>query len=129
MFGSAFAARNELHATDLRALVALLDRQRSGDVASPGWLAGHLGLNSASTTALIDRLETKGLVSRSRDGTDRRKVALHVTDAAQQMGWSFFGPLIEQVIAVADGFSDDELAAIRTFLDRVTTAVADARSR
>ena len=129
MFGSAFAARNELHATDLRALVALLDRQRSGDVASPGWLAGHLGLNSASTTALIDRLETKGLVSRLRDGTDRRKVALHVTDAAQQMGWSFFGPLIEQVIAVADGFSDDELAAIRTFLDRVTTAVADARSR
>ena len=129
VFGSAFAARNELHATDLRALVALLDRQRSGDVASPGWLAGHLGLNSASTTALIDRLETKGLVSRLRDGTDRRKVALHVTDAAQQMGWAFFGPLIEQVIAVADGFSDDELAAIRTFLDRVTTAVADARSR
>ena len=57
------------------------------------------------------------------------QLALHVTDAAQQMGWSFFGPLIEQVIAVADGFSDDELAAIRTFLDRVTTAVADARSR
>ncbi|KAF0956701.1 MULTISPECIES: MarR family winged helix-turn-helix transcriptional regulator [Mycobacteriales] len=129
VFGAGFAARNGLHATDVRALIALLDRDRAGAVASPGWLAGHLGLNSASTTALIDRLESKGLVDRRRDDSDRRRVALHVTDAAQEMGWTFFGPLIDQVIAVADGFSDDELTTIRTFLDQVTAAVAGVRTR
>lgn len=65
----------------------------SGEDATPGWLAGHLGLNSASTTALIDRLQAKGLVSRARSDTDRRKVALQVTEVAREMGWSFFGPL------------------------------------
>jgi DNA-binding MarR family transcriptional regulator len=129
LFGAGFAARNGLHATDVRALVALLDRHRSGDVASPGWLAGHLGLNSASTTALIDRLEAKGLVSRARDATDRRRVALQVTDAAHEMGWSFFGPLIEKVIEVSDGYSEDELDTIRSFLDRITAAVAAAGDR
>lgn len=55
LLGSEFAARNVLHATDALALIALLDRARAGEVAAAGWLAGYLGLNSASTTALVDR--------------------------------------------------------------------------
>lgn len=125
--GSEFASRNVLHATDVRALIALLDRSRAGMVATPGWLAGHLGLNSASTTALIDRLESRGLVTRTRDEADRRRVALHVTDAAQDMGWAFFGPLIDRVQTVAEGFSDADLDIVRAFLDQVITAVGDLR--
>ncbi|WP_229925019.1 MarR family transcriptional regulator [Streptomyces sulfonofaciens] len=52
-----------------------------------------MGLNSASTTALIDRLEGMGLVCREHDTRDRRRVLLTVQDKAVAMGWSFFGPL------------------------------------
>ncbi|MDH3009297.1 MULTISPECIES: MarR family winged helix-turn-helix transcriptional regulator [Gordonia] len=127
LLGSEFAARNVLHATDVRALIALLDRSRAEEVATPGWLAGHLGLNSASTTALIDRLEGRGLVSRARDESDRRRVTLHVTEQAREMGWAFFGPLIDRVRAVADGFSAADLDTVRSFLDQVTDAVAELR--
>lgn len=120
LLGSEFASRNVLHATDVRALIALLDRSRAGEIATPGWLAGHLGLNSASTTALIDRLEGRGLVSRARDDADRRRVTLYVTDAAQEMGWGFFGPLIDRVRTVVDDFSAAELNTVRAFLDHVT---------
>ena len=34
-----FARRHGLHATDLRALIALLDAGRAGQRATPGWLA------------------------------------------------------------------------------------------
>lgn len=128
LLGSEFASRNVLHATDVRALIALLDRSRAGEIATPGWLAGHLGLNSASTTALIDRLEGRGLVSRARDDADRRRVTLYVTDAAQEMGWGFFGPLIDRVRAVADDFSAAELDTVRAFLDHVTAAVGELRN-
>ncbi len=128
LLGSEFASRNVLHATDVRALIALLDRSRAGEIATPGWLAGHLGLNSASTTALIDRLEGRGLVSRARDDADRRRVTLYVTDAAQEMGWGFFGPLIDRVRTVVDDFSAAELNTVRAFLDHVTAAVGELRN-
>lgn len=128
LLGSEFASRNVLHATDVRALIALLDRSRAGEIATPGWLAGHLGLNSASTTALIDRLEGRGLVSRARDDADRRRVTLYVTDAAQEMGWDFFGPLIDRVRTVVDDFSAAELNTVRAFLDHVTAAVGELRN-
>ena len=35
-----FAGQHELHPTDLRALVHLLDAARAGEQATPGWL-GH----------------------------------------------------------------------------------------
>ncbi|WP_232715473.1 MarR family winged helix-turn-helix transcriptional regulator [Gordonia metallireducens] len=127
LLGSEFAARNVLHATDVRALIALLDRSRAGEVVTPGWLSRHLGLNSASTTALIDRLESRGLVSRARDESDRRRVALHATEQAQEMGWAFFGPLIGRVRTVAEGFSEAELDTVRSFLDQVIGAVGELR--
>jgi hypothetical protein len=47
----------QLHSTDVRALIHLLDAARAGRNATPGWLGSQLGLNSASVTALVDRLE------------------------------------------------------------------------
>ena len=46
--GAAFAARNGLSATDVRALVCLLDQERTGVPTSPTWLAGRLGITTAS---------------------------------------------------------------------------------
>lgn len=59
---------------DLRAL-NLLER---GPVA-PGFMARELRLSSGAVTALIDRIEAKGLVRRRRDPKDRRGVLVEPT--------------------------------------------------
>jgi len=123
-----FAQLHGFHATDLRALICLLDAERAGHVASPGWLGAQLGLNSASVTALIDRLERAGHVHRDRDASDRRRINLQVTEQAAELGWSFFGPLIAHTVAVTDRFSDTQTATIVRFINEVLGAVAETRN-
>lgn len=127
LLAAEFAARNDLHTTDLRALICLLDAARAGVPSTPGWLGGQLGVSSASTTALIDRLAAAGLLERQRDTTDRRRVLVTVTPRAEELGWSFFGPLIARVVTTVETFSPDEQQTISTFLDRMQEAATDAR--
>ncbi|MGY5078375.1 MarR family transcriptional regulator [Streptomyces nigrescens] len=126
--GARFAGRNGLHPTDLRALISLLDAARAGDESTPGRLGDRLGLNSAGTTALIDRLERLGLVRRVRDTRDRRRVLLEVDDRALALGQSFFGPLIDRTLALLATFEAGEQAAVRRFLSGVRDAVREEGS-
>jgi DNA-binding MarR family transcriptional regulator len=121
--GHAFAARHSLTATDVRALIALLDQERAGVPASPTWLAGQLGITTASGTALLDRLERAGHVSRVPRTDDRRRVDVVVQDSAKQLGWAFFGPLIDATAAVLDTRTAEERAVVDAFLDDMVAAV------
>ncbi|MCZ0993407.1 MarR family transcriptional regulator [Streptomyces noursei] len=122
--GGEFAARNGLHRTDLRALIALLDAARAGEELTAGRLGARLGLNSAGTTALVDRLERLGHLRRVRDTRDRRRVLLVIDPRAVTLGQSFFGPLIARTLALLDSFDPGERAAIRRFLTGVRDAAA-----
>lgn len=129
LLGAEFARANGLHPTDIRALIVLLDAARAGIDATPAHLGRELGgLNSATVTALLDRLERADLVRRAADSTDRRRVRLEVTSRAHEMGTSFFGPLIGRAVAATHGFSADELATVERFLDAVVLAVGEQRS-
>ncbi|WP_338703934.1 MarR family transcriptional regulator [Streptomyces sp. Q6] len=125
LLGAEFAARHGLHPTDVRALIHLLDAAREDSLATPGRLGERLSLNSAGTTALIDRLERLGLIRRTRDTADRRRVLLHVEEKAQELGWAFFGPVINDVRGVAEEFDAHELETVRRFL----TSALDATRR
>ncbi|MFF3446329.1 MarR family transcriptional regulator [Streptomyces sp. NPDC002667] len=127
LFGAEFAALHGLHPTDVRALIHLLDAARADTPATPGRLGALLGVNSASTTALIDRLERLRLVRRERDTRDRRRVLLTVTDEAVALGWSFFGPLIGEMVASIRTFDEKELATVRRFLLAMRDATAAGR--
>ena len=121
--GAAFATRHGLSATDVRALVCLLDRERAGVPASPTWLAAQLRVTTASVTALLDRLERAGHVRRAPRSDDRRRVDVVVQDSAKELGWAFFGPLIDAAAAVLDRRSEVERAVIDAFLDDMVAAV------
>ncbi|WP_244871567.1 MarR family transcriptional regulator [Catellatospora sp. TT07R-123] len=123
LLGAGFAGTHGLHPTDVRALIHLLDADRTGVAATPGWLGAQVGLNSASTTALIDRLARLGHVRRSRDAADRRRVLLSVDPSAVELGWMFFGPLIERMVTAMQAFTDDELDTARRFLQAMHGAV------
>ncbi|MEJ9078660.1 MarR family transcriptional regulator [Gordonia malaquae] len=123
MLAADFARANALNTTDVRALIGLLDRERSGLQATPGWLAEHLAVNSASTTALVDRLVRRGLVTRSRDHVDRRRVVLVVTPAARDLGESFFEPVFNRISDAANAYSADEMDIVDRFLVDVASAL------
>jgi DNA-binding MarR family transcriptional regulator len=126
LLGAEFARVNGLHPTDVRALICLLDAGRDGQTATPTRLGEQLHLNSASVTALIDRLERAGHVERRRDEADRRRVLVEVTPAATELGWSFFGPLIGGATAALDSYTSTELAAVERFLEDMRRGVATA---
>jgi len=120
-----FANRNGMHPTDVRALIALMDASRAGEDMTAGRLGARLGLNSAGTTALVDRLERLGHVRRVRDARDRRRVLVEVDERAVELGWEFFGPLIGRTVQLLAGYDERELSAVRGFLDGVRKAAAE----
>ncbi|MFI6583148.1 MarR family winged helix-turn-helix transcriptional regulator [Embleya sp. NPDC050493] len=115
-----FAERNGMHPTDLRTLICLLDAERAGVRATPGWVGARTGLNSAGTTSAIDRLERLGHVTRERDPEDRRRVLLRVSPQAMRLGRTAFGPLIDEATRILrEEFSAEEVATVRRYLERM----------
>jgi DNA-binding MarR family transcriptional regulator len=77
-FDRAVADAIGLNQTDLRCVDVL---SRTGSLTA-GQLADATGLSSGAMTTAIDRLELAGYVRRSRDGSDRRRVVVELTEAA-----------------------------------------------
>jgi DNA-binding MarR family transcriptional regulator len=127
LLGVEFGRGQGLHPTDIRALIYLVDAARGGRQATPSWLGQQLHLNSASVTALIDRMEKAGHVRRQRDSQDRRRVLLEVTPEAVELGWSFFGPVIANALAAIDAYSPQEMETVVKFLTDMQRAVEDTR--
>lgn len=123
LLGAGFARTHDLHPTDVRALIALLDAERADEQSTPGSLGAALALNSASTTALVDRMEARGLVTRRRDTRDRRRVILEVSDHARELGNTFFGPAIGRAVASIDAMSPASRRSVQDFLDAITSAI------
>ncbi|MFF8552088.1 MarR family transcriptional regulator [Streptomyces sp. NPDC015501] len=118
-----FAELHGMHATDVRALISLLDAERAGTDATAGWLGAQLGLHSAGTTAVVDRLVRLGHVTRGRDPRDGRRVLLTVDERAVELGQAFFGPLLGATDAVLREFDAREADAVRRFLTTAYEAV------
>jgi DNA-binding MarR family transcriptional regulator len=114
MFHSLIAARAGLAATDSKTIDTLL---RVGPVTA-GELARHTGLATASVTSLIDRLEKKGLVRRTRDTRDRRRVIVEPIHARITAGVSIFGSVRQAYADLLTAYSDSQLATILDFMRR-----------
>ncbi len=121
--GERFAGLHGLGRTDVRALVAIMDAARSGAALTAGALGAAVDLSSASVTALVDRLERAGHVRRVRDGEDRRRVSLEMTDSAMAAGAEYFGGLQRDLVAAMEGYSETDLAVVRRFLRDMTAVI------
>jgi DNA-binding MarR family transcriptional regulator len=121
--GQRFAVLHGLNRTDVRALVAIMDAARHGQALTAGALGAAVDLQSASVTALVDRLEKVGHVRRVRDPEDRRRVALQMSDSAMAAGAEHFGALQRDLTAAMAGYTDGDLAVVRRFLLDMTDVI------
>ncbi len=124
----AFAHRNGLHPTDMAALIAVMDAEAGGTPLTPGGLAARLRLSSAATTAVIDRLERAGHLTRHRSDTDRRRVDLRYAAPGMALAVAFFGPLGERTDRMMADFDDAELAVVLRFVDAMAATVEGYRA-
>ena len=103
------------HAAQLTLVQLRVLRRLSKQSQSLSQLGGELALAPPSMTRLADRLETRGLIARERDETDRRKVVATITDKGRQL---------VSAIPFLDG------TAIKAAVDRLTVSecerIADA---
>lgn len=105
-----------INSTDLNCLNIL----GLNGASTPGGLAAATGLTSASITAAVDRLESKGYVRRERDAHDRRKVLLRLAEPVGGLQCAdAFGPVVEAWRGAISDFSDDELKIIIEHYQRV----------
>jgi DNA-binding MarR family transcriptional regulator len=88
--------------------------QRPGLTA--GDLASAVGLSPGAVTTALDRLEQRGLVRRTRDSKDRRRVTVEMTDEAKRKAWEAYGPLGEMGAPIIEAMSDTDLATLIRFL-------------
>jgi DNA-binding MarR family transcriptional regulator len=80
-----------------------------------GRLAKRARLSPGAMTALLDRLEEKGLARRTRDTEDRRRVLVEVTPELRQRATELYGTPEEGANALA-GYSDEQLKFLTAFL-------------
>lgn len=125
--GQVFADCMGMHATDLAALIAIMQADQRGAALTPGRLGEHLGLSSGATTAVVDRLERAGHVRRARDDRDRRRVTLHHGEPAIAVGVQFFRPLGRRMDEMLTGYSEPELEIVRRFLADTVAMTTDFR--
>lgn len=71
--------------TDMKAVRFVIALRNQGRVATPGAIATHLGITTASTTKLLDRLVAGGHVRRFPHPSDRRSLAIEVSDETRRV--------------------------------------------
>ena len=113
----------QLGKTDMRALHYLIVARHSDAVVTAKEIAAHLGISSASTTKLLDRLEAAHHITRSPHPTDRRALAINVTDETREPAMGTVGKLQAQRFVAAMGLSSKERKVIRDFLEDVATRI------
>jgi len=110
-------------ATDLQALRFLLKAQGENRIVSGRDLADHLGMTSASVTAMLDRLTKSGHVARTPHPTNRRSNMVTATAGSDEEVRHTLGAMHGRMMATAKALSAEDAAIVRDFLLAMTDAV------
>ena len=90
----------------------------SGPISSAA-LARAIFVTPSNLTGIIDRLEQKGLVTRTRQATDRRVQLLDLTEAGKEKAESLPDPIEEKLAAGLALLDEEQAGAIRAAIEQV----------
>lgn len=107
---------------DVLVLRFLVRARGEGRTVTPTDIARYLGISTASTTALMDRLEQSGHLERARHPSDRRSVLVTNTSQADDEVRPTLDDMNERMMAAMAGTTDAEADVIVAFLERVQAA-------
>ncbi|MDP3491231.1 MAG: MarR family transcriptional regulator [Phenylobacterium sp.] len=115
-----FASRDLARTTGLTPsqLIVLQIVAREGEPGA-GAIAEAARLSQATVTALLDKLEARGLVIRNRGSQDRRRVSVELTEEGRRALADMPDVLQDRFAARFDKLADWEQASIIAGLERV----------
>lgn len=111
---------------DMQALRFILAGERAHEPVTAVMVAEYLGITSAATTKLLDRLEQAGHVERARHPDDRRAIVLRVTETTRDDAWRTVGVAHARRFAAAARLSSAERRAVIRFLEDLAATTAGA---
>ena len=106
-------------APQVACLLALLDN----GAMSPSQLAKKIMVESSTVTGVIDRLEQKGLVARTRISRDRRVITVELTEAGRRLAENAPPPIQQKIVKGLSKIDEAERAQIIRTLNKLTEMV------
>lgn len=116
LFHQAVGQMLGINVTDMKCL----DIMTLKGSARPFQLAELTGLTSGSTTAMLDRLEKRGLVERRPHPKDRRATVIILTRESARRLPPLFESLATAMETLVSSYSEKELDVLSDFFGRVT---------
>ncbi|WP_243226138.1 MarR family winged helix-turn-helix transcriptional regulator [Microbacterium sp. CIAB417] len=113
----------QLNETDMRALHYLIVCTHREIIATPGGIAQHLSISSASTTKLLDRLERGGHIVRAAHPTDRRALAITISPETHRAAMETVGRQQAKRFNAAARLSSSEREVVIRFLRDMTDEI------
>lgn len=92
--------------------------------ATPGAIARHLGITTASATQLLDRLEAAGHVRRRPNPADRRSCLVELRPVGRRYVAATYDDFAERIGRAVAGCSGAEMAAVSGFLRAASSILA-----
>ena len=113
----------QLNETDMRALHYLIVCANRQAIATPGGIAQHLAISTASTTKLLDRLEKGHHIVRSPHPSDRRALAITITEETRHAAMQTVGRQQARRFYAAARLTADERDTVIRFLRDMTQEI------
>jgi len=107
----------KLNRTDMRALHFLIVAENTSQIVTPSAIAEHLGISTASTTKLLDRLERGGHIVRGSHPTDRRALRILVQAETRAAAMRTIGKQHAKRFTASIELSSAERAVVAHFLE------------
>lgn len=120
-----FGASHELGTAEVTALAHLLYTEHT----TAGHLATRTNLTPGAATALMDRLERRGYITRNRPATNRRSLIIELTESGRRLAQSMFAPLfplLERASAEPDTPEPQPMAHCLERIAEMINSLADA---
>lgn len=89
------------------------------DKVTASIIAKEIHLSPSTVVGVLDRLEEKQLIERTRDRTDRRKVYICLTDKGRALAESAPSPLQDRLSSSLGDLEESEKSTIALALERV----------
>jgi len=106
----------QVSASQLNSLIALYEQ---GSLP-PSQIARHIMVKSSTVTGIIDRLEQKGLVTRSRTSPDRRVITVELTEPGRTLAENAPPPIQQKVVEGLERLPKSEMEKIVLGLNMLT---------
>jgi DNA-binding MarR family transcriptional regulator len=91
----------------------------------PGDISKEMGISSARVAAALNNLEVKGMISRSIDPCDRRRILVELTDAGRMQEAEHTKQIMGMLARMLEGLGEEDSVVFLRILGKLSELAPD----